>query len=217
LSTNDTVHSPSSLRNEPHLLGGCVEVLAVVADSFVRRQWKDLLSRPILQSASVRCAIHHSPGWPKRLLGLRAAIKIVSHSLLFAYSLLANQHSWGMIREVRESYTHPTKRLVRYPRTDGQTTLCLWPSGRGANHEGQSWVQTGADQQSSRSCPLQELVPLPLSFGILTSRGLLSFARNLNCLCTHPLRLDSRWTLGSFLPVIGGIICSTVRFYRKGE
>jgi hypothetical protein len=38
---------------------------------------------------------------------LRAAIKIVSHSLLFANSLLANQHSWGMIREVRESYTNP--------------------------------------------------------------------------------------------------------------
>jgi hypothetical protein len=107
LSTNDTVHSPNSLRNAPHLLGGSVEILGVVADSFVRRQGQDLLSRPMLQSASVRCAIHHSPGWPKRLLGLRAAIKIVSHSLLFANSLLANQHSWGMIREVRESYTNP--------------------------------------------------------------------------------------------------------------
>jgi hypothetical protein len=93
LSTNDTVHSPSFLRNAPHLLGGSVEILGIVADSFVRRRWKDLLSRPMWQSASVRCAIHHSPGWPKRLLGLRAAIKIVSHSLLFAKSLLGNQHS----------------------------------------------------------------------------------------------------------------------------
>jgi len=107
LSTNDTVHSPSSLRNAPHLLGGSVEVLLVAADSFVRRQWRDLLSRPVLQSASVRCVIYHSPGWPKRMLDLRAPIKIVSHSLLFANSLLENQQSWVMIRVVRESYTNP--------------------------------------------------------------------------------------------------------------
>jgi hypothetical protein len=45
-----------------------------------------------------------------------------------------------MIREVRESYNNPTKRKVRYPRTGGQTTLCLGPSGRGANHERKAWV-----------------------------------------------------------------------------
>jgi hypothetical protein len=37
---------------------------------------------------------------------------VVSHSFLFTNSLLANQHSGGMIREVRKSYTNPTKRKV---------------------------------------------------------------------------------------------------------
>jgi hypothetical protein len=83
LSTNDKVHSPSFWRNAPYLLGEIAEHLAEADDSSVRRQKVELQSRLVLQSVSVRCAIHNLHEWPIRLLELKAEPMVVPHSFLF--------------------------------------------------------------------------------------------------------------------------------------